>query len=227
MKIRLVCATRFSQDDFFKKAALGRSYTIYKPVMPMLEIFLFPDNTQGLPIVYNQVIEYSINDPAILVFVHDDVQLSDFYWSNHITFSLNKFNIVGVVGNTRRCPKQASWYFLNDECLRDDVQYLSGIVGHGKGFPMKNISVYGEADQECKLLDGLLLAVNSQTLIDHQLRFDPQFEFHFYDMDFCRQAELKGLTMGTCHISVIHESEGNFHEAWKEVYKKYLEKYKE
>lgn len=227
MKIRLVCATRFSQEDFFKKAALGRSFLLYKAVIPALEIYVFPDNTKGLPVIYNEAIEHAAHNPAILVFVHDDVHLNDFYWCNHLRSALLSFDIVGTVGNKRRSPKQASWFFLNDSFLRDDVQYLSGIVGHGKGFPMKNISVYGEPGQECKLLDGLLLAVNSQTLIDHQLRFDPQFEFHFYDMDFCRQAELKGLKMGTCHVSVIHESEGDFNETWKKTYQQYLAKYQE
>jgi len=27
--------------------------------------------------------------------------------------------------------------------------------------------------------------------------FDPRFQFHFYDLDFCRQAEQRGLKMGT------------------------------
>ena len=227
MKIRLVCATRLSQEVFFEKAALGQSYKLYKPAMGALEIFIFPENTSGLPDIYNQAIEHAATDPAILIFIHDDVHLSDFYWGKHLTSALNLFDIVGVAGNKRRNPKQASWYFLNDAYLRDDVQYLSGVVGHGKGFPADDLSVYGEPGQECKLLDGLLIAVKSETLIKNELRFDPQFDFHFYDIDFCRQAELKGLKMGTCHVSLIHESGGDFNEAWRQMYQKYLTKYGE
>jgi GT2 family glycosyltransferase len=226
-KIRLICATRLSQDEFFKSAALGRSFKVYEPVMPELEIYLFPDNTQGLPSLYNEAIEHAANNPAVLVFVHDDVHLSDFYWGNHVTRALNYFDVVGLAGNKRRLPKQASWHFLNTDLLRDEPEYLSGIVGHGNGFPVDVISAYGEAGQECKLLDGLFLAVNSETLIKHQLRFDPQFDFHFYDMDFCRQVELKGLKMGTCYASLIHESPGGFGQAWQNAYQKYLLKYDE
>lgn len=225
MKIRLVCATRHSQESFFRQTALGRSYNLYKSVVPGLEIFLFPNNEQGLPIVYNEAIELSATNPAILVFVHDDVYLSDFYWANHLVGALNSFDITGVVGNKRRAPQQASWLFLNNSFVRDQAENLSGIVGHGKGFPDCTLSLYGEPGHECKLLDGLLLAVKSQTLIDHDLRFDPQFTFHFYDMDFCRQAELKGLKMGSCHMAVIHESAGAFNEAWQAGYQRYLNKY--
>ena len=57
---------------------------------------------------------------------------------------------------------------------------------------------------------------------------DEQFEFHFYDMDFCRQAEVKGVTMGTIPLSLMHESGGNFSsEAWKQGYQKYIQKWKE
>ena len=51
------------------------------------------------------------------------------------------------------------------------------------------------------------------------LRFDEQFDFHFYDLDFCRQAELKGMTMGTWPISVVHESGGAYGKpAWREAF---------
>ena len=52
------------------------------------------------------------------------------------------------------------------------------------------------------------------------------FDFHFYDLDICRQFESKQLKMGTWPISVIHESGGAFGTpAWQDSYKKYLEKW--
>ena len=71
-----------------------------------------------------------------------------------------------------------------------------------------------------------MLIADSATLIAHDLRFDPRFRFHFYDMDFCRQAELKGLRMGTWPISVVHKSGGSYGgPAWQESYRAYLDKY--
>jgi hypothetical protein len=81
--------------------------------------------------------------------------------------------------------------------------------------------------QEVKLLDGLLLAAYSETLIKNNIRFDEQFDFHFYDLDFCRQAEMNGVTMGTIPLSLVHESGGNFGtDSWKQGYQKYLQKWK-
>jgi len=60
------------------------------------------------------------------------------------------------------------------------------------------------------------------------LFFDEKFEFHFYDLDICRQAEIKGLSCGTWDLSLIHESRGNFRsEGWQIAYQRYLEKWKE
>jgi hypothetical protein len=118
------------------------------------------------------------------VFTHDDVHLSDYYWAQHLLEGLREFDIVGIAGNRRRAPRQAFWMYLNDRFQRDEDQNLSGVLGHGEGFPnLKELSIYGEPCQECKLLDGVLLAVRSQTLIEHDLWFDPRFKFDFYDLD--------------------------------------------
>ncbi len=55
----------------------------------------------------------------------------------------------------------------------------------------------GAPGQAVRLLDGVLLAARSRTLLDYGLAFDPRFDLHFHHMDFCRRAELRGLRMGT------------------------------
>jgi GT2 family glycosyltransferase len=90
------------------------------------------------------------------------------------------------------------------------------------------VSYFGPSGVECKLLDGLMLVADSTRLVEAGVRFDEQFDFHFYDMDFCRQAELKGLRMGTWPISVVHESAGAFNTPpWRAGYERYLRKYGE
>jgi tetratricopeptide (TPR) repeat protein len=229
--IRFVCATRKAASDFLATSPLGRSLPLYRtfPKGQRIEMRLFSENKAGLSSVYNTAIEESRDDPAILVFVHDDVHLSDYYWADHLLEGLREFDIVGLAGNRRRAPQQASWMYLNDQFQRDADENLSGVLGHGEGFPnLKQLSVYGEPRQECKLLDGVFLAVRSTTLFNRNLRFDPRFEFHFYDLDFCRQAEIRNLRMGTWPISVIHASAGNLGcDEWWEAYRAYLSKYGE
>jgi GT2 family glycosyltransferase len=230
-KIRLVCATRLSSEDFFAKAPLGRSLQFYQkfPRDQPIELRLFRENKKGLPGLYNQAIEEARSDAAVLVFIHDDVYLSDFYWTRHLMQGLETFAIVGVAGTRRRVAKQPSWMYLDADFTRESHDYLSGVVGHGNGFPdLKQLSIYGEPGQQVKILDGVLLAVRSTALQEHNLRFDPRFTFHFYDLDFCRQAEERNLAMGTWAVSIVHGSWGQIGGSeWQSEYARYLDKYGE
>jgi len=222
--IRIVCGTRSSQQEFLTHTALGRSLVIHREANPV-DVLLFPENRLGLSTIYNEAIEQAKDKPAILVFVHDDVHLLDFLWSDTVREGIKSFDVVGVAGNMRRVPGQPGWAFVNERFTWDHRQFLSGVVGHGTSFPCQ-LSNFGPTRQPCKLLDGVLLAADSERLNDSRVGFDEQFDFHFYDMDFCRQAELRGLTMGTWPISVLHESGGAFGTAnWREGYRRYQQKY--
>lgn len=231
-KIRLVCATRQASADFFARSALGRSLPHYKtfPRGQPIELRLFPANSASLGAAYNAAIEEARADPAVLVFLHDDVLLNDFYWTSHLLEGLQHFDIVGLAGNRRCAPGQASWMFLDDRFLvRDDDRHLSGVLGHGVSFPdLIELSVYGPPGQQVQVLDGVFLAARSESLQRSGLRFDPRFAFHFYDMDFCRQASARGLRMGTWAISAIHGSPGRLGSPeWRRAYRDYLAKYGE
>ncbi|WP_183085277.1 methyltransferase domain-containing protein [Trinickia fusca] len=223
--IRLVCATRCAQENFLRDTALGRSLAVHRHANPP-ELLLFDKNSTGLPALYNAAIEQAASSPAILVFVHDDVSICDYFWTDRVREALGQFDVVGLAGNRRRSPLQPAWAFATPDFKWDTAEYLSGSVGHGKGFPSDEVSYFGPAGVECKLLDGLMMIADSERLIESGTRFDEQFDFHFYDMDFCRQAELKGLSMGTWPISVVHESAGAFNTPpWRAAYERYLRKY--
>ncbi|WP_277184780.1 glycosyltransferase [Caballeronia sp. BR00000012568055] len=222
--VRVVCGTRASDEDFFLKSATGISLVTHQYFNPF-ELRLFSKNSQGLSTIYNIAIEEARESPAILVFVHDDVHFCDVQWSHQIAEAVRMFDIVGVAGNARRVPRQPSWLFIDEHFTGDEKRFLSGIVGNGKGFPYE-ISNFGPSRRACKLLDGLLLAVDSDRLIQSGVRFDEQFDFHFYDLDFCRQAELAHLTMGTWPLSVVHGSNGDFRSpGWRHMLTRYREKY--
>jgi hypothetical protein len=225
IKVRLVCATRQRADRFLEHTALGRSLGLYG-LYQFLDLRLFPSNTEGLPRVYNRAIRDAADDPAVLVFVHDDVHICDFSWPVHLLEGLSVFDVVGVVGNRRRVPRQPGWAFTDERFTWDDPRNLSGVLGHGTGFPPRKLNIYGLPRQEVKLLDGVLLAARSETLLAKEVQFDERYDFHFYDMDFCRRAEQQSLRMGTCSVSMIHESDGNYGgPAWRAAYQRYLEKW--
>jgi len=226
MKIKLIVATRESREDFFVNTATGRSLAFNAP--SFIDLRLYPNNTRGLSSIYNEVIMESKNDPATLVFAHDDLHLLDFFWFFRVTDGLENFDIVGLAGNRRRVPRQPSWIFPDDNFKQDKPENLSGVVGHGRTFPPSDLSVFGLPRQRVLLLDGLFLASHSKTLLKNELFFDERFNFHFYDLDFCRQAEMKKLSCGTIDLSLIHESTGVFgSKEWRASYQTYLEKWGE
>jgi Glycosyltransferase like family len=223
-KIRIVCATRQERESFYSATALGRSLSLYRP--PAVDLRLFPANTQGLSSVYNVALTESASESEILLFVHDDVHLCDFHWADRLREGLFAFDVIGLAGNRRRVPGQPGWGMTDQKLTGDARGNYSGTVAHGRGFPPDSIDVFGPSGQSVALLDGVFLAVRSQTLQSKSLRFDERFAFHFYDLDFCRQVSQAGLTMGTWPISVVHESKGAYaSSSWRRGYEIYLEKW--
>ena len=224
-QFRLICATRASAEDFRTHSALGRSLEKYP--LPFLSVSLCPENRSGLPLVYNAAIQRFSHEQSVLIFVHDDVHLLDFFWPDRLLQGLERFGIVGVAGNVRRVPQQPSWVHMDARFTLDSDQHLSGAVAHGAGWPPDKIHYFGTVGREVKLLDGVLMAVRANTLRTHDLWFDERFDFHFYDLDFCRQAEQAGVSMGTVPMPIVHESRGDYGSAsWRVAYTTYLEKWK-
>jgi hypothetical protein len=225
IKLRVICATRESERQFSVKTALGRSLALFP--YPCIELRLFASNSRGLPELYNIALREAEADPAFLIFIHDDVELLDFFWPDHVVQGLRVFDVIGLAGNKRRIPAQPAWRFKDEQLTRDDKINLSGIVAHGSSWPPQYVSYYGPPCQQVKLLDGVMIACRSQTLLEKKIFFDEAFDFHFYDLDLCRQLELADLSMGTWSISALHASDGRFDTpSWRIGYAKYLAKWK-
>ena len=71
-KIRVVCATRHDEEAFRTQSALERSLALYA-MFDFLERHLFPNNSAGLPAVYNIALGEAKDAPRVLVFVHDPI----------------------------------------------------------------------------------------------------------------------------------------------------------
>lgn len=224
--VEIVSATRQSKQDFPTKTPLGLSLGRLS-TKGGLKVRICCNNSLPLPTVYNASIESKDQPADIIVFVHDDVWIDDYFAIDRIREGLEKFDIVGLAGNRRRVPNQPAWPWVDDKFSGDNPANLSGAVAHGK-HPFGKVAWYGVAPAECELLDGLFLAARRSALVEREVRFDPQFAFHFYDLDFCRTARSRGLRLGTCPIAVTHQSGGNFRSPqWKEGLERYREKWKD
>lgn len=222
-KIEVVSATRLSESEFWTKSALGISLRRLSADTRLVPWIAF-ENRRGLPDLYNSRIESDDNCDT-LIFVHDDVWIDDQFLADHVIDGLKSFDVVGVAGNRRRLADQPAWCFVDDSFQPDTATSLSGRVAHDR-HPFGGISVFGGVPAECELLDGLFLAARKSRLRAANIRFDPNFEFHFYDMDFCRTAKANGLRLGTWAISVTHQSTGAFgSQEWKAKHRLYQQKW--
>lgn len=223
--IEFVSATRLSKKAFWERSALGQSLRRLAH-NPRLSAFVAFENLRALSDVYNARI-VSPKSPEILVFVHDDVWLDDYFIAERLVEALASYDVVGVAGNKRRVHKQPAWIFVDDTFQRDHGANMSGSIAHG-GPPFGAVSYFGPSPAECELLDGVFIAAKKEVLIGQKLQFDPQFDFNFYDMDFCRSARQKNLRVGTWPICLTHQSVGAFgSEKWREKYRLYLKKWDE
>lgn len=225
-KFRLVVATQETHEGFFANSQTGISMR-QQIHGAAIDLRLYPTNSIGLPALYNAAIEASRDDPCYLIFMHDDLCILDYHWLERIAEGLEQFDVLGVVGTKRRHEGQSSWTYMDPELkTRELLEFTSGYIGFGKTYPPDYVGIYGPSKQAVKLLDGLMLCAKSTTLIQHEIRFDERFDFHFYDLDFCRQIEEKQLSCGTWPISLIHESLGDMDKAsWREGYDKYIQKW--
>lgn len=154
-----------------------------------------------------------------MLFVHDDVFIDDFFLCQRLNEALENYDVIGLAGGVNpdfSCP---TWGYDNINTKK------SGAVAHVDK-RCEYVSPYGETPKKCLLLDGCFIAVNTEKIIQTNVKFDPQFDFHFYDLDFCRTCTKNGLTLGTWPIAVTHSGKGTHGPEWKASKPKYFAKWK-
>jgi GT2 family glycosyltransferase len=222
--IELISATRLSERDFWNMSALGLSLRRLAHDARLVPRLAFA-NRRGLPDVFNARIS-APDSHELLIFVHDDVWIDDYFLVDRVIEGLRTFDVIGVAGNRRRVQNQPGWAFVDDKFTWDSKINLTGCVAHGT-HPFGQISFFGVVPAECELLDGVFLGARKSALTANGVLFDPRFDFHFYDMDFCRSARQNGLRLGTWPICLTHQSGGAFGtQGWVKKYRQYVEKWK-
>ena len=225
MSLTIVTATRYSQQQFEQLSLLGPTLRAVHNLTP-LRLRLFSQNDRSLPDCYNQAIDEADADD-VLVFVHDDVAFDDWMLGWRLHEALLSFDVVGVAGNRRRQSQQMTWLMQPHSQTWDHTQ-LSGAIMHGQGSTRKP-TYFGPTPAPVVLLDGVLIAARAGLLQATGVRFDPLFDFHFYDLDFCRTATQSGLHLGTWPLGITHASSGGGYSSsdWQRNGETYLKKWGE
>lgn len=228
MRFSFVVATRLTENKFWKQAATGQALQKYRD-LPNVHLDIHYNNTRGLGEVYAQALQKTEAD--YIIFLHDDVWFVDDDVLPEIHRALSVADIIGVAGTTKRHDRQPGWAFASLKTSNGfipDSKYHSGKVVHGsmQDPNSQETSSFGPIGLRCKLMDGVLLGAHVARTRRAGVNFSPEFQFHFYDMDFCRSAEQRGLVMQTAAVLIIHESSGRFGtSAWWESYQTYLRKW--
>lgn len=227
----LACASQLPARHFQRGTLLGRSLQAFpEDVRP--KTCLLADNKgdglRGLASFYNGVID-QVEDDLILVFVHDDVYFHDWNLLVQLERALEAFDVVGVVGAAAVPQGQPGWWFGLDgegKLFRNDAVLRSGSINHFDPALVRP-DWYGPSPMACDLLDGVFLAARARRLRAASVRFDPQFDFHCYDTDFCYTARSCGLRLGTWPIPLTHGSPGSYDHLWLQAARRLQAKWAE
>ena len=224
MRVRVVIATTANMEDFQAHKAAGR--TLRGSLSATCDILVYPENRHGLSLVYNDAIATSLDSFDVLVFCHDDVHFLDHFWLDRCLEGLERFDVIGVAGAVMSSPSQIGWCFMDVEGTVIDRDKMAGAMAHGTGWPPHCVDRFGATRKPVDFIDGVFIACRTAPLRNPALRFDDRFDFHFYDLDFCKTLRAADVSIGVWDIALMHESSGAFgSESWQENYRRYLGKW--
>tara|TARA_R110000765_G_scaffold7963_4_gene26043 strand:- start:57943 stop:58638 length:696 start_codon:yes stop_codon:yes gene_type:complete len=187
---------------------------VYKSVRNLndVAICMVTENTEAIAKGYNEFLDhYDIDEYDYAIFCHDDVSIEDANLAEKLDKAIgddSEFAICGSAG-TSSCV-------IKDKCLwhrmHNDIKSLSGAVAHytDKDDTECFMTNFGPSPKRVIMLDGLFLAVNIKKVKEAGVRFDESYpsKFHFYDLDFCLEANKAGLKLTTYPIWMVHKSHG-------------------
>lgn len=201
MRILIVSATRKSA---YKKTELYKSLQYIEADYTLK---MHNNNSSGLPEIYNKYMtNASFEEYQCILFVHDDVYIDDIKFDIKIKQQFDRgYSVVGLAGTSDvTIKKPALWHLMSS---RDA---WSGAVAHPTTPGSEEIFVtsFGAIPKRCLIMDGLFLAINTKKFKNSLVRFDTQFTFHHYDIDFCLECNKNKHKMTTANINVLHQSPG-------------------
>lgn len=181
---------------------------------------------KGLSKFYNECIEKYKNTDYI-VFCHDDVELINEDIESQIIKGMEEYDVIGVAGcvNPKIIEKNL-WHWM-----AQDKRNLFGIAGHPISSASKKtffVTSFGPTPGRVAIIDGVFMAIKTQKVIETNTRFDDQFMFHHYDIDFSLTCNKNKLKIGVWPILINHMSPGlkEFSQDWNESNKKFINKWK-
>lgn len=221
--ILFVSATRISESKIDSNSCIKTNLSFHKETTNNIDDYhIFYDNSKGLCEIYNTIFNEKWKD-YIVIFAHDDIIINDICLKKKLNTAIKEFDVVGLAGSaSHSLNKPVLWH-------NSPRAAWSGAVEHplDEEHTKFNFTHFGQWPKQVMTLDGLFLAVNMEKALEKGLRFDPIFDFHFYDLDFSVTANNLGLKCGTWNIPVTHFSHGDYkNSSWEKNQELYINKWK-
>lgn len=181
---------------------------IKPPLSVLADLVVESENKDGLPKIYNKVLSDFGNQYDIIVFIHDDLVVSDCQIYDKLFKAKEQgYDLVGCCGGK-------GWEFPENANPETDpigwnvATYKFGCCGimihryEGHIFATS----YGQEGQTLTI-DGSFMALMNGALVKG-LKFNEHYTFHHYDMALSMDSWSMGLKCGTCGIICTHGSIG-------------------
>jgi len=219
-KLLIVTCTKAKTDEEFQQRPIFQSLKKQYEGNSNISFHLFKDNQRGLSDCYNEALTDPSNLDKTLLFVHDDVVLEDLFLYEKLINS--PYSITGLAG-AKTFNKQAdklAWHLCADR--KDFV----GEVSHIQNEKVWT-TVFGPTKSRALIIDGLFVSCKVKDLAEKGLTFNSAFNFHFYDLSFCLDANDKKVTCGVLPIRVIHYGLGDsmLTTEWEEANVRFKQSY--
>ena len=164
----------------------------------------YNNTTVGLCEYYNSIIEDQDNDKYdAVICCHHDVSLRYANLETGVLDGLKVFDVIGVAGGLNpQIVDKNLWHWMMS---KDDYR---GIAAHGESYRKMFLTNFGPTPSRVTVLDGVFLAFNTNKIRKSGARFDKNFMWHHYDIDFSLTCNKHKLKLGVWPILIYHASPG-------------------
>ncbi len=220
MNLLIVTCTRAKTLEEFKTRPIYSSLQKHIDSNPNIDFQLFTNNQRGLSTCYNEILKDPKNLDKTVLFVHDDIELNDLFLYEKLIDS--PYSITGLAGakSFNKLSDKLAWHLaaLKESYVGEVAHYKDGQIW---------TTVFGSSNSRALTLDGLFLSVKVKDVVEKELFFDEEFDYHFYDLAFCLKANEKHVKCGVYPIYAVHHGLGDsmLTKEWEAANEKFKSKY--
>jgi len=214
LKIKIAIPCKDSSDKILlinDEIRLKDIHKLESDGLAEIDIYVQPNNTDTLTQFGNKMIAYSVDEYDYLILMHSDVNFSLTEFVSHLILTKEKYNVVGLAGTKKLFISQTplTWFTGSHKYPKDRY----GRITHNHDGMMLesffNRDKPDVLDTEVLTIDGLMMCLDKKTMQNEKAKFDEQFTYDFYDLDFCLNVQMNtDLKIGVFVQPTIHNSVG-------------------